>query len=42
MAARVTRIMEPAPRLPAVVRAGICCAAALLVAAPIALLLLPT
>jgi Zn-dependent protease with chaperone function len=42
MAARVTRIMEPAPRLPAVVRAGICCTAALLVAVPIALLVLPT
>jgi Zn-dependent protease with chaperone function len=42
MAARVTRIMAPVPRLPAAYRAGICCAAALLVAAPIALLLLPT
>lgn len=42
MAARVIRIMTPAPRLPAVARAGICCAAALLVVAPIVLLLLPT
>ena len=42
MAARVTRIMAPAPRLPAAARAGICCAATLLVAAPIVLLLLPT
>jgi Zn-dependent protease with chaperone function len=42
MAARVTRIMAPVPRLPAAARAGICCVATLLVAAPIVLLLLPT
>jgi hypothetical protein len=42
MAARVTRIMAPVPRLPAAARAGICCASTLLVAAPIVLLLLPT
>jgi Zn-dependent protease with chaperone function len=43
MAARVTRILAPAPRLPVVTRAGICCSAALLVAVPIVLLvLLPT
>ncbi len=41
MAARVIRIMEPAPRIPAVLRGAIYCAAALLVAVPIALLLLP-
>jgi Zn-dependent protease with chaperone function len=42
MAARVTRIMAPAPRLPAAARTGICCTATLIVAVPIALLLLPT
>lgn len=42
MAARVTRILAPAPRLPVVARAGICCSAALLVAVPIVLLVLPT
>jgi len=42
MAARVIRIMEPAPRIPAAVRGGIYFCAALLVAVPIALLLLPT
>lgn len=40
MAARVTRILTPAPRLPAVARAGICCSAMLLVAVPVALLVL--
>jgi Zn-dependent protease with chaperone function len=43
MAARVTRILAPVPRLPAVARAGICCSAMLLVAVPVVLLaLLPT
>jgi Zn-dependent protease with chaperone function len=42
MAARVTRILAPAPRLPVAVRAGICCSAMLLVVVPVALLVLPT
>ena len=41
MAARVTRIMAPVPRVPAVVRFGVCCAATLIVVAPVALLVLP-
>jgi Zn-dependent protease with chaperone function len=41
MAARVTRIMVPAPPLPAAGRLGICCAATLIVVVPVALLVLP-
>jgi Zn-dependent protease with chaperone function len=41
MTARVTRIMTPAPRLPGVVRFGVCCAATLIVVVPVALLVLP-
>ena len=41
MAARVTRIMTPAPPLARAVRAGIWCAATLIVVVPVAVLLLP-
>ena len=41
MAARVTRIMTPAPPLAHAVRAGIWCAATLIVVVPVAVLLLP-
>ncbi len=41
MAARVARLLAPAPRLPAPANALICSAAAVLVAAPVVLLLLP-
>ena len=41
MAARVTRIMTPAPPIAHAVRAGIWCAATLLVVVPVAVLLLP-
>jgi Zn-dependent protease with chaperone function len=42
MAARVTRIMTPAPPLAHAVRAGIWCAATLIVVVPVAVLLLPS
>ena len=41
VAARVTRLLEPPPRLSAPAVAGICCAATLLVALPVVLLILP-
>ena len=39
--ARVARLLAPAPRLPAPVLALICASAAVLVAIPVAVLLLP-
>src|ERR1700744_677088 len=41
MTARVTRIMTPGPKLPAVWWFGVCCAATLIVAVPVALMVLP-
>ena len=41
MTARVTRIMAPGPKLPVFWWCGVCCAATLIVAVPIALMVLP-
>ncbi|HLI38215.1 MAG TPA: M56 family metallopeptidase [Streptosporangiaceae bacterium] len=41
LAARVSRLLQPAPRLPLPAVAGICCGATLLAAVPLALLALP-